>query len=256
MACLSAVPAWGAGNLSGQFMLGDNSPMGGALVFFYNLDNGPPPSLDMYWRVPDVVKELDEFGRFKFELPPGNYAIGALKRKGAQQLGPVAEGDIFLLSLDENGVPRNYTVTQESRLDIGVILPPVKIPVGSSPPRITGFDGVVLNAEGKPVEGVMVFAFVTPQVTGKPLYVSERTNKYGHFLLKVHEGGTYYLKLREGYGGGPPKAGTTLDGNLNEPLKAVTVATGQITRGVILKGRTFPGRGSAYNRPGTEKNKQ
>lgn len=108
--CLSAVPVWGAGTLSGQFMLRDNLPMGGALVFFYNLDYGPPPSLDMYWRVPDVVRELDEFGRFKFELQPGTYAVGALKRKGVQELGPVLEGDIFLLSLDENGLLRNYKI--------------------------------------------------------------------------------------------------------------------------------------------------
>lgn len=231
------------GGLSGRFMIAPDKPMSEGLAYFYNLSTGPAPSHDRYWRVPDNVRELDKEGRFTIELPAGEYCVGAVKRSGSPQIGPPMEGDIFLLSLDDTGKPRKIAVKSGDKLDIGVIATP-RPAVKSSPPQgITAIEGVVQDEAGKPVEGALVLAFLSPTIIGKPLFVSERSGKDGGFLLRVHEGGTFYLKLRTTYGGGPPRAGAMLDGNKEEPLHPVIVKNGETARGVVLKGKLFPGRG-------------
>lgn len=239
----AAADEFRTGTLTGQFKADAGAPMTDGMVYIYNLAAGPAPSHDRYWRVPDFVEKLDKDGRFAIELPPGEYCIGAIKRRGPAQIGPPLEGDLFVLGLDEKGLPKKFTVAKGEKRDIGVLsgaqpykaLPPAK--------DVTGIEGTVLDVDGKPVEGAMVFAFMTSTVVGKPLFVSDRSSKDGKFLLRVHEGGTYYLKVRDSYGGGPPRGGAVLDGNKEEPLHKVTVKNGEISRGSVLKGRKFPGRG-------------
>ena len=231
------------GTLSGQLKISGETPMSEGMVYVYNLATGPAPSHDRYWRVPDFVEKLDKDGRFSIDLPPGEYCIGAIKRRGAPQIGPPLEGDYFVVGLDEKNLPKKYQVSKGDKRDIGVIsgaLPYKQLPAKEG---ITGAEGTVLDPEGKPVEGAMVFAFMTSTIVGKPLFVSDRSGKDGKFLLRVHEGGSYYLKVRDSYGGGPPRGGALLDGNKEEPLMKVTPKTGEIIRGITLKGRKFPGRG-------------
>jgi len=88
-----------------------------------------------------------------------------------------------------------------------------------------------------------VFAFTRPAVVGKPLFVSQPSDARGHFRLAIAEGGTYYLKARSNLGGGPPQTGLVIDGNKLEPLVQVSVNTGETSGGVVLRTKTFPGRG-------------
>ena len=231
------------GVLSGRFMIAPDTPMSDGLAYFYNLSTGPAPSRDRYWRVPDNVRNLDKEGRFSIQLPAGNYCVGAVKRNGPPQIGPPREGDIFLLSLDDTGTPRKIAVKGGDKVDMGVVAAPRPTAPSTPPIGITAIEGIVQDDAGKPVEGALVLAFISPTIIGKPLFVSERSGKDGRFLLRVHEGGTFYLKLRNTYGGGPPRAGAMLDGNKEEPLHPVVVKTGETARNVVLKGRLFPGRG-------------
>jgi len=233
------------GNLTGQFMISTGTPMSGAVVYFYNLATGPAPSRDRYWRVPDHVKELDKDGRFTIQLVAGNYFVGAVKRHGAAKIGPPQAGDLFLLSLDDKGKSRKITVKSGETVDMGVISGTQQPAESSASEAVTAIAGTVLDSEGKPVEGALVFAFTTPTVVGKPLFVSERSGKDGSFLLRVHEGGTFFLKLRNTFGGGPPLAGAVQDGNREEPLYPASVKTGETARGIVLKGKLFPGRGES-----------
>lgn len=239
------------GTLSGQLMIKDDGPMGEGMVFLYNAETGPPPSRDKYWRVPDFVAEIDAKGRFNVELLEGKYCLGAIKRLAAKQIGPPAEGDYFLISRDENGSPKVYAVKTGEKRDIGIIAEavPFKKPVATG--GITAVEGNVMDAEGKPVEGALVFAFVTPNIVGKPMFVSDRSAKDGTYRLRVHEGGTYYLKTRNVYGGGPPLSGEVVDiyGERGQVARGqvapvvVTVKTGETVKGINLKGIPFPGRG-------------
>lgn len=231
------------GTILGQFKISAEAPMSDGMVYVYNLATGPAPSQDRYWRVPDFVEKLDKEGRFSIDLPPGEYCIGAIKRLGPPQIGPPLENDYFVIGQDEKKSPRKYKVSKGDKRDIGIISG--ALPYKQLPPKegITGAEGTVHDLEGKPVEGAMVFAFVTSTIIGKPMFVSDRTGKDGRFLLRVHEGGDYYLKVRDSYGGGPPRGGALLDGNKEEPLVKVSPKTGEIIRGIALKGRKFPGRG-------------
>jgi len=234
------------GAMSGQLMIKGGGPLSGAIVFLYNTETGPPPSHNKYWRVPDVVGDADDRGRFSTELVEGTYCVGAIKRAGKRQLGPPFEGDYFILSLDEKGAPKKYQVKKGEKLDIGVLSEAVPYKKADVKEGITAVEGYVLDGQGRPVEGALVFAFATSTIVGKPLFVSERTAKDGKYLLRVHEGGSFYLKIRSTYGGGPPVAHEVLDSYVQEPaaLLKVTVKTGEIAKGINLKGMEFPGRGS------------
>ena len=230
------------GTLSAQFKIDAKTPMTDGMVYIYSPATGPAPSHERYWRVPDFVQKLDQEGRFSMELPAGEYFIGAIKRTGTTQIGPPREGDFLILALDEKKAPRKIRLGLGERLDIGVLSGAQQFKMVPAA-GITGIEGTILDLEGTPVEGAMVFAYITPTVIGKPTFVSDRSDKDGKFLLRFHEGGTYYLKVRDNYGGGPPRGGAVLDGNKEEPLIKVTAKTGQITRGTQLKGKKFPGRG-------------
>ena len=240
------------GTLTGQFLIKEGVPMGEGLVYLYNLATGPAPSRDKYWRVPDAVKELDKDGRLSIQLLPGEYCLGAVKRLGPQQIGPPQEGDLFLLSLDDGGKPRKYVMKAGSNLNLGVVSGAAPFTFPSGTKGLSAIAGVVQDPEGKPLEGALVFAFVTPTVVGKPLFVSDRSGKDGSFLLRVHEGGTYYLRVRDAFGGGPPPVGGVIDGRREELLVPVTVKTAETTKGIILTAKKFPGRGPVLE-PGAER---
>lgn len=231
------------GSLSGQFMINNGIPMSEGLVYVYNLSRGPAPSRDRYWRVPDFSGKLDKDGRFSINLPPGEFCIGAIKRSGLAKIGPPSEGDYFIISLDENNKPSKYLVVKGEARDIGIVtgaLPFKQLPVQKG---MTAIEGGVQDPDGNPVAGAIVFAFVTSTIIGKPLFVSERSNSAGKFVLRFHEGGSYYLKVRDDFGGGPPSAGNIYDGDKDEPMQNVLVETGQIVGGIKVQGIIFPGRG-------------
>lgn len=231
------------GTICGQLMMAPGVPMGDAMLFVYNLARGPVPSRDRYWRVPNIAEALGDDGRFSLELQPGEYSIGAVKRRGPPRIGPPEEGDFLLLDTDEKGVPKRHVIRSGETIDRGMLYGARLFTVNHGREGVTAIEGAVQHANGKPVEGATVFAFITPNVVGKPLFVSDRSCGAGRFFLRLPEGGTYYLKIRENLGGGPPGAGEVLDGNREESLHPVTVKTGEIARGVVLKGKTFPGRG-------------
>lgn len=232
-----------AGVLTGKFM----NNMGEGLAFFYNHATGPAPDRAKYWRIPDYSAPLDATGKFTAQLPPGEYYVAGLKRlahTGPVQIGPPLENDLFVPFLDKQGRPVKIALKSSESKDLGIIKDVKKKPDLS---RITAIEGIVLDTEGKPVEGALALAFTSPRVVGKPQFTSDRSDKEGKFLLRVHQGGTYYLKLRNSFGGGRPEAGAVLDGNKQQPLAAVLAKTGEIVTGVTLTGKAFTGRGPTEN---------
>lgn len=233
-----------AGQLSGRVMIGSDVPMAEALVYIYNLATGPAPSRDRFWRVPDHVARTGMDGRFATALPPGEFCLGAIKRSiGTTKIGPPLAGDHLLFSLDETGLPRKYHVDVGEKTDVGTISGALVFKSFPVTKNMTAIEGTVQDQEGKPIAGAMVFAFISPTLIGKPLFVSERSGQDGKFMLRVHQGGTYYLKVRDRFGGGAPVEGTIFDGGKEEPMQQVTVETGKVAGSVKLEVSTFLGRG-------------
>jgi hypothetical protein len=226
--------------------------MSNGLAYIYNITSAPPPSRDRYWRVPDYVALIDAEGRFTAPVVEGRYCVGAVKRVPdaatpsvpvRPHVGPPQEGDYLLISADERGTPREYAVLKGALRDIGTVEEGLPFHKVVNTGTGTSIEGTILSPEGLPLEGVLVFAFVTPSVIGKPLFVSDRSDREGRFVLNLFAGGTYYLKARNVYGGGPPRTGEAIDGKREEPLVAVSVKDGETSRGVSLEMRRFPGRG-------------
>ena len=239
-------PAAGAnslktGTLSGQILTTDGTPLSGGMIHFFNDAAGPPPSMDKYWRVPDFMKALDKDGKFTVELPEGNYYVGVMKRVSGKNVGPPREGDYFYISADGIGVPKAYSVKGATQIDLGRMAKavPFKSSTVNYGKGITAIEGTVLDAEGKPVENAFVFAFVSAAAVGRPLFVSDPTGRDGKFILRVSDGGKFFLKARSVYGGGPPVAGEIIGEYGEKEPVAVTVSKGERLGGFVIKVSKF-----------------
>ncbi len=235
----------GKGRITGAMMLNNGEPMANGTAFLFRDVTGPPPIPEKYWRVPDEIVGIDASGRFVAEVPEGTYYLGAIKRISGNELGAPNDGDYFLINRDEKGNPKPYLVKAGETTDVGTIssVHPFSRATYLKQEGITAIAGTVTDEKGKPVERALVFAFATPTMVGKPLFVSERTGKTGEFFLRVDKGGTYYLKSREVYGGGAPKAGEIIGGYGERMPEPVSVETGKTAKGVDLRVIRFKGRG-------------
>jgi len=226
-------PEINTGIITGRLVIKGVGPMMGGTVFFFNEASGPPPSATKYWRVPTEAFRVDENAGFAAILPEGKYYMGVIERLSGEPLGPPQEGDYFFISQDKKGRPKKYTVKKNTTLDLGIIS-------GAKPFKrttlvkkgITAIEGAILNEKGEPSEGMMVFAFTTPTMVGRPLFVSERSDKNGKYLLRLHSGGKYYLRARANYGGGPPSADEVM--GIYGDGKPISIQTGQARKGINI----------------------
>jgi hypothetical protein len=232
------------GSLSGTVMIREGVPMTNGVVFIFNSASGPVPSSDKYWRVPDEIVKTDAAGKFVAKLADGTYYIGAIQRKSGDDIGPPNEGDLFLPFHGERS-PRPHVVSNGSTTDLGTITGALPFKKSSIRTRdgITAIEGKVIDSSGKPVQNAFVFAFLTPTMVGKPLFISERTGKDGKYILRVHQGGDYFLKIRNTYGGGAMKAGEIMGSYGQEKPLAIKAKTGEIAKGINITGIRFPGQG-------------
>lgn len=233
------------GTLTGQIMIKGNGPMAGGLVFVFNDASGPPPSVDKYWRVPDNVVKINAEGKFSADLPAGKYYLGAKKAMAGKDIGPPQEGDLFYTFSGGKGMPKAYTVEEGKKTDVGVIAEatPFRKELVKFDDGITAIEGVIIDGNNTPVQGALVFVYISSSMVGRPLFASEKTGKDGRYILRVHEGGSYYLRVRSLYGGGPPAAGEIIGAyGTTEPV-AVTVKTGEKVKDITIKVKRFAGRG-------------
>jgi hypothetical protein len=234
------------GRITGKLLTKDGeTTMGGGLVHFFDAERGAIPDPDKYWRVPDEIANIDENGEFTVKLHEGKYYMGAIKRSsGTKDVGPPLKGDLFFISSDEKGSPKVYSVKKGEEINLGTISEATPYKGWSMKDNITYIEGRVLT-DGNPVEGALVLGYILPTMIGKPDFVSERADKDGKYILRVPGGGSYYLMARDIYGGGPPVEGSIMGvyGTKKIPT-AVTVKTGESTKGIDINVITFPGRGS------------
>jgi len=225
------------GTLTGQLLMKGGRPMAGGTVFLFAAEAGPPPAPERYWRVPDEVMTLDADGRFSLELRPGSYHVGGVKRAKELEIGPPHAGDQFLTSRDERGEPRSFTVREGETTDIGSLGDAVPFDPALCGRRegITGIEGTIVDPAGRPVAGALVFAYVNPDMSGKPLFVSNRSGADGRYLLRVGEGGRYFLKVRDLYGGGPPAEGAVMGVYGDSAPQPLMVRTGALTSGADVR---------------------
>jgi len=222
------------GWIEGQLMIKDRGAMSDGMVVFFDARSGPPPSLDRYFRIPDEVGVLDAEGKFRVPLMPGKYYMGAIKRISGEKAGPPLDGDYFSISQDKEGKPLAYVIEKGKDLNIGTISDavPFKRTIAEG---VTGISGIILDMTSNPVEGAIVFAYITETMTGLPPFTSYKTGKDGKYFIGFDKGGKYYLRVRDIYGGGPPIPGAIMGAYGETSATAVAVKTGEITKGIDIK---------------------
>jgi hypothetical protein len=234
------------GAITGKWITKKNGPMAGGRVLLFNEASGPPPIPDRYWRVPDEMVNIGHDGAFTAELAPGDYYLGTMKRLQGDEIGPPHDGDFFFFSRDNAGKPRLYHVKSGEKTDAGTIseAKPFKWEPLKPADGITAIEGTITDTEGKPVAGVLIFAYLSSEMYGKPLFVSPKTGPDGKYLLRVSEGGEYFLKIRDIYGGGKPETGALMGVYGGDPPAPVVVKSGSVKKGVDITGTRFAGRGN------------
>lgn len=234
------------GHLTGQLKAKTGKPLAGGLVFFFSELAGPPPSPDKYWRVPNEIRNLDNNGNFKAKLAEGRYFIGAIQRISKIYSGPPCDGELYLIDRDASGIPKLHVVKKDETINIGASsgATPFKNKISRVKKGTTAIEGTVTDAEGKPVAGTMVFAFVTPETGDKPLFFSQRTGEDGKYLLRVSGSGSYFLKVRDVFGGGTPVIGSTIGryGGV-EHFAPVQAVKGTVVGGIDIETVKFEGKG-------------
>lgn len=249
MICLLLIPslvfAWGeeedVGNITGKLMLNNGQPMSGAIVFLFDAASGPAPMLGKFWRVPDVISETDDAGEFNIQTKPGRYYLGAVKRMSASApMGPPVNGDYVFPSHEDEirGKQKAFRITKWDTTNIGTIKGIITFDPAKHLYRgpVTSIEGIVLLPDNKPAEHAIVFAYDNAEMSGSPKYASDPSDKDGKYVLKLGKGGRYYLRVRGGYGGGRPVAGSITGGGV---ATGVNVTLGKTVKGINITGAIF-----------------
>ncbi len=236
----SAADKTAKGVITGKVVIkGAGGPFAIRRVSFYNVLTGPPPLSAQFRRLRDAYGEIDADGRFSVELPAGKYYMRAVMKVSDEEFGH-GDGEYEYSGLDENGKPKEYLIKAGEKLDIGEIS---AVPYKKVEPLIkTAIEGIIVDMDGKPVEGASVFAYKDQLVTGRPLFVSKKTDSLGRYILRLSEG-TYYLRVRNSRGGGPPVPGEILGIFGERTPTPITVKDGEIKQGINIKVIRFKGRG-------------
>lgn len=219
------------GRLRGYIQTVEGVPLSGGDVYFFNEATGPAPAPEKYWRVADRIAILDDRGGFSVELSPGRYYIGAIQRKGDKRIiGPPSEGDLFYAG------KTRYEVRSAAEKSLEPIKEGKRFTMDllAKGEGVSAIEGIVLDVAGKPVENAMVFGHVKPAMNDRPLFVSRRTDSKGAYQLRVAGNGTYYLRVRDIYGGGMPSAGAVMGVFGGDKPKAVIVKDGETVKGINL----------------------
>lgn len=163
-----------------------------------------------YFKGPGYFIQPVARGEFKLNLPPGDYYLLARKRMQGGQFGPIEIGDYFNYYFGnpvhiEEGQLHEVKIETITRLSM----------LEEEEVDLHGISGQVVDASGRPREGLYVFAYRQAEMTGNPDFFSAPTDSDGRFVISLPEDESYYLLARQGFGG--PAGGDELYGKLNTP---------------------------------------
>ena len=238
------------GTVTGQIMVKGGVPLSFGQAMFYNASSGPPPNPEKYERTPDISKTMDAEGKFKVELPEGRYYLGAIRRVSGDRLGPPQEGDYVFRSLNKEGKPREYAIRAGEVYDAGTFEEAFQLDEETMTERrvTTAIKGTLRSMEWQPVKDAVVLAFAQPRIGKKPLFVSDKTDKDGNYVLPLVEG-TYYLRVRNSFAAGPPQPGQIVGYYGEGKPIPLTVRECDVIKGIDFQVIVFPGRGPFSGTP-------
>ena len=214
-----------AATISGRMLMKNGLPLSGGVAVAFDLQSDVIPAPGKYFRVPDFIAEIQNDGNFSLDMPPGEYAIGGVKRTDGRA-GPPRDGDVFFLLKDEKQNLKHFIVTKEESMKLGDLAEGEVFRQFSDPVELlTGITGRVLDRQGKPVSDVIVAAVFEKQSEKTNIFIAHETDSNGVFFLPLPSGGKYSLGVWDS--GGPQSASKLF-------RKSLQVETGVILQGIDL----------------------
>jgi len=220
-------------SVSGRAVL-DGAGVAGAFVYVYT-----EAGVDQMGPSYGAAVETAADGSFRIPLPAGTFWLAARKHQDGRRLGEPKPGD---LTGRFSGNP--VQLDKGENLELGaLVMTPVdaeryreRQQQGKFAASDTALTGRVIDADGAPVPGIYVFAYLDSRMVGKPTYISAPTGSDGSYRLNLGRGGTYYLGARSAYGG-PLEPGEWVGTYDEQPEHRVEVASGQVLKLAPLKVR-------------------
>lgn len=168
---------------------------------------------DKGFKGPGYLIQPVEKGTFRLSLPPGKYWLLARKRLRGGQFGPIETGDYF------NYYPGNPVTVAAGEVREVKIETITRLSMLEDDPNapFVGVRGRIVDAAGKPVARLHVFAYRQAAMTGTPEFFSAPTGADGKFDLALPEGGPFYLLARQEFGG--PAGEQELYGRHGDPVR-------------------------------------
>lgn len=229
------------GTLSGKVMIKENTPMANGMVLLYNPLLGPPPHPYKYWRIPDMIVSTGQDGSFSLDLPEGTYYLMIAQKSSDDEIGPPSKDEFLYFHRDKEGNAAPLLIEAGKKLNLGTLATAFfwtadKVERDKG---VTSASGVVTDDSGQPVKNVVVFAYLYREATGRPAFVSDRTDKDGKFIIRFYEGGTYFLKVRGVIGGGKPRAGEFMNVTKEFEPTMITLQKDEKLKNVKLQVKMF-----------------
>lgn len=162
---------------------------------------------------PGYLIQPVEKGMFRLNLPPGKYWLLARKRLRGGQFGPIETGDYFNYY---HGNPVTVAAGEVREVKIETITRLSMLEDDPNAPFV-GVRGRIVDAAGKPVARLHIFAYRQKEMTGSPEFFSAPTGLDGKFELALPEGGPFYLLARQEFGG--PAGEKELYGRYSMPVR-------------------------------------
>lgn len=185
--------------IRGRVRYGERPVSGAVVAAYLDLASGlhGPPYM--------ASSATDKDGRFALDVEPGTYFLLARKHMGAMvQSGPLLKGDL------SGFYPHNpVTLRSGQGLVLDIAVDRVNRPRGEgslSPGEAIVLEGIVRNELGEPVEGAWAFLYDSPDMIGRPAFISSPTDSEGRYRLEASRVGSFYLAARS-HTGGPPEPG-------------------------------------------------
>ena len=241
------------GTVRGQLQVPETERYSG-VVSLWDAEQIPMPDPRKYVLIPSMAGALEPDGRFLLRAPPGRYYLGAiLRHTPGPPMGPPRPGDRVLMTPDAEGEALVVEVAAEATVEVG-LQGGGWIYQGFSEEAVTGISGELVDAEGLPQQGLLVFAFLDPEMSGQPLAVSARTGADGRYLLRLPGGGEVYLRVRDNYGGGAPVNGGIMGVYGKGSPRPVAVVAGKVLSGINIPTMVIPAtRSGGRDTPGPAK---
>lgn len=159
-------------------------------------------------RPPVASRPLETDGCFSLQAAPGEYFVGAIVRltDGGWQ-GPPRPGDMVFLSPDSTDKNVVVAIRPGETIDIGRHASGWPYSGFAATGAALTISGRLTGTDGKPRQGLLVFAFADSDMSHEPVAVSEPSDSNGRYLLRLPEPATVYLRAREHFGRRSPANG-------------------------------------------------